>query len=71
MKIVYEIETNLLEAFCTEVKDKHLPVHIQRGVRWEDENGSEAEAVEFEYPDYFDFNAAMSRVMNQYSHLTV
>lgn len=71
MKITYEIESGLLEAFCTEVKDKHLPVHIQYGMRREDENGSEVEVVEFEYPDCFDFNAAMRRVMNQYCHLTI
>ena len=69
MKIAYEIETDLLEAFCAEVQTKHLPVHIQHGMKREDENGSEVEVVEFEYPDYFDFDAAMRRVINQYSHL--
>ncbi len=69
MKIAYEIEAGLLEAFCAEVKTKHLPVHIQHGMKREDENGSEVKLVEFEYPDYFDFNAAMTRVINQYSHL--
>lgn len=65
----FEIEVGLLEAFCAEVQDKHLPVHIQHGMKSTDENGSEVEIAEFEYPDYFDFNAAMSRVMNKFCHL--
>ena len=69
MKTAYEIESGLLEAFCAEVKAKHLPVHIQRGMKRVDENGDEVEDAEFEWPDYFDFNAAMRRVINQYSHL--
>ena len=69
MKVKYEIEVGLLEAFIDEVKAKHLPVHIQRGLKRVDENGSEVEIAEFEYPDYFDFNAAMRRVINQYCHL--
>ena len=69
MKVKYEIEVGLLEAFIDEVKAKHLPVHIQHGMKREDENGSEVKLVEFEYPDYFDFNAAMRRVINQYCHL--
>lgn len=69
MKVKYEIEVGLLEAFIAEVKAKHLPVHIRRSMKRGDENGSEVEEVEFEYADYFDFNAAMRRVINQYSHL--
>lgn len=69
MKVKYEIEVGLLEAFIAEVQDKHLPVHIQRSMKRVDENGSEVEIAEFEYPDYFDFNAAMRRVINQYCHL--
>lgn len=70
MKIKYEIEPGLLEVFIDEVKAKHLPVHIQRSMKRVDENGSEVEIAEFEYPDYFDFNAAMRRVINQYCRLT-
>ena len=69
MKTACEIEVGLLEAFCAEVKAKHLPVHIRRSMKRMHENGYEVEVVEFEYPDYFDFNAAMSRVINQYCHL--
>lgn len=70
MKVKYEIVAGLLEAFCAEVKAKHLPVHIQRGMKHKDENGCKVEVAEFEYPDYFDFNAAMTRVMTQYCRLT-
>lgn len=70
MKLTYEIETDLLEVFCTEVKTKRLPVHIQHGIKRTDENGSEVEIVEFECPDNFDINAAMSRAINEYGHLT-
>ena len=70
MKTAYEIEPGLLEAFCAEVKAKHLPVHIQHGMKRVDENGVEVEKAEFEYPDYFDFNDAMTRVMTQYCHVT-
>ena len=70
MKIKYEIEPGLLEVFIAEVKAKHLPVHIQHGMKRADENGVEVEMVEFEYLDYFDFNAAMTRVMTQYCHVT-
>ena len=69
MKIAYEIEVGLLEAFIAEVKAKHLPVHIQRSMKLMDENGNEVENAEFEYPDGFDFNAAMIRVINQHCHL--
>ena len=68
MKISYEIETDLLEAFRVEVKAKRLPVHIQRGIQRTDENGSEVEIVEFECPDDFDLNAAMARAINE--HIT-
>lgn len=70
MKVKYEKEVGLLEAFVAEVKAKHLPVHIQRDLKRVDENGDEVEIAEFEYPDYFDFNAAMRRVINQYCRLT-
>ena len=70
MKIKYEIEPGLLEVFIDEVKAKHLPVHIQRSMKRVDENGDEVEDAEFEWPDYFDFNAAMRRVINQYCRLT-
>ena len=69
MKIAYEIEVGLLEAFIAEVKANHLPVHIQRSMKRMDENGNEVEDAEFEYPDDFDFNKAMSRVINQHCHL--
>lgn len=70
MTAKFEIEVGLLTAFVNEVKTKHLPVHIQRSLDvLVDENGIIVERVEFEYPDYFDFNAAMSRVINQYCHL--
>lgn len=69
MKIAYEIEVGLLEAFIAEVKAKHLPVHIQRSMKRMDENGNEVENAEFEYPDGFYFNAVMSRVINEYYHL--
>ena len=70
MKVKYEKEVGLLEAFVAEVNAKHLPVHIQRGLKRVDENGDEVEIAEFEYPEYFDFNAAMRRVINQYCRLT-
>ena len=70
MKVKYEIVAGLLEAFCAEVKAKHLPVHIQHGMKRVDENGNEVAVAEFEWPDYFDFNAAMRRVINEYSRLT-
>lgn len=70
MKVKCEIEVGLLEAFIAEVQGKHLPVHIQRSMKRGDENGDEVEGAEFEWPDYFDFNAAMRRVINQYCHLT-
>lgn len=69
MKIEYEIEVGLLEAFIAEVKANHLPVHIQRSMKRMDENGNEVENAEFECPDGFDFNEAMSRVINQHCHL--
>lgn len=69
MKIAYEIKVSLLEAFIAEVKTKRLPVHIQRSMKRVDENGDEVEDAEFECPDGFDFNAAMSRVINEYYHL--
>ena len=69
MTAAYEIESGLLEAFIAEVKARHLPVHIRRSMKRVDENGNEVEDAMFEWPDYFDFNAAMSRVINQYCHL--
>ena len=69
MKTAYEIEVGLLEAFIAEVQDKHLPVQIQRSMKRGDENGDEVEDAVFEWPDYFDFNAAMRRVINEYCHL--
>ena len=65
-KTACEIGTGLLEAFCAEIKARHLPVHIQRGIRRTDENGDEVEIVEFEYPDYFDINSAIARAINKY-----
>ena len=70
MKVKYEKEVGLLEAFVAEVNAKHLPVHIRRSMKRVDENGDEVEDAVFEWPDYFDFNAAMRRVINQYSRLT-
>ena len=69
MKIAYEIEVGLLEAFIAEVKAKHLPIHIQRSMPRTDEIGTEVEDAEFECPDGFDFNEAMSRVINEYCRL--
>lgn len=69
MKIAYEIEVGLLEAFIAKVKAKRLPVHIQRSMKRMDENGNEVENAEFECPDGFDFNEAMSRVINEYCRL--
>lgn len=70
MTAKFEIVVSLLDAFIAEVQDKHLPVHIRRGMKSTDEFGCEVEIVEFEYPDYFDFNAAMTRVMTQYCRIT-
>ena len=70
MIVKYEIEAGLLEAFCDEVKAKHLPVHIQHGMKRTDENDCEVENAEFEYPNNFDFDAVMYRVINQYCYLT-
>lgn len=69
MKIAYEIEVGLLEAFIAEVKAKRLPVHIHRSMKRMDENGNEVENAEFECLDGFDFNEAMSWVIYKYCNL--
>lgn len=70
MKIEYEIEAGLLQAFIAEVKAQRLPVRIQRGVPFVDETGSELDPVVIEYPDTgFDFNAMMSEVINEHYNL--
>lgn len=69
MKTSYEIAPGLLESFSAEVKEKHLPVHIQQGIKLTDENGNEIQIAEFEYPDNFDFNTALSKAICRYCHL--
>lgn len=59
--------TGLLEAFVAEVRKNRLPVHVQRGIPYEDENGTELEDIVIEHPDTdFDFNETLSRVVNKY-----
>ena len=61
---------DLLEAFLQEVRTERLPVHIQRSFPYTDENGTEMENVIIEHPDTgFDFNAALSRVINEHYNL--
>ena len=70
MKIACEIEATLLQALTREVREKSLPVRIQRGAPFIDENGSEQEPVIIEHPDTgFDFNAMMSQVINKHYNL--
>ncbi len=70
MKYELEIETGLLQAFIDECRAGRLPVHIQRGVPYDDANGTMLETVIIECPDTdFDFNAAMSRVINRHYNL--
>lgn len=70
MKREFNIESGLLLAIIQEVKTKRLPVHIQRGMKFTDENGSEQECVIIEHPDTdFDLNGLLSRVINEHYNL--
>lgn len=70
--MIHELTINhgLLEALIEECRAKRLPVRIQRGFRFTDENDSVQETVTVEHPDTdFDFNAVLSRVINEHYHL--
>ena len=70
MKYELEIETGLLQALIDECRAGRLPVHIRRGVPYDDANGTMLETVIIECPDTdFDFNAVMSRVINRHYNL--
>ena len=70
MILEMEMSKDLLEAFLQEVRTKNLPVHIQRSFPYTDENGTEMERVIIEHPDTdFDFNAVLSRVINEHYNL--
>lgn len=70
MRRELDINTGLLEALAREVRAKRLPVHIQRGVPFTDENGTELETIAIELPDTdFDFNALLGRVINEHYNL--
>lgn len=70
MTLEMEMSENLLEAFLQEVRTEGLPVHIQRSFPYTDENGTEMENVIIEHPDTdFDFNAVLSRVINEHYNL--
>ena len=58
------------EALVHEVRTRHLPIHIQRGVPFTDENGTVLETVIIDHPDTdFDFDVLMSRVINEHYQL--
>lgn len=64
------INRELLEALIEECRTKSLPVHIQRGFLLTDANGTEQEDIVVEFPDTdFDFNAVLSRVINEHYNL--
>lgn len=70
MILEMEMSKALLEAFLQEVRTEGLPVHIQRSFPYTDENGTEMENVIIEHPDTdFDFNAILSRVINEHYNL--
>lgn len=70
MKYELEIERGLLAGVIDECRAGRLPVHIQRGVPYDDANGTMLETVIIECPDTdFDFNAVMSRVINRHYNL--
>ena len=70
MILEMEMSEDLLEAFLQEVRTEKLPVHIQRSFPYTDENGTEMENVIIEHPDTgFDFNAVLSRVINEHYNL--
>ena len=70
MECELSINRGLLEALIDECRRKRLPVRIQRSFRFTEENGTVLETVTIEYPDTdFDFNAVMSRVINQHYNL--
>lgn len=56
-----------MEVLIKHVKDNGLPVHINRGIPYMDENDNEVEHVIAEYPDTgFDFNRVMNTAINMY-----
>lgn len=70
MILEMEMSKNLLEAFLQEIRTEGLPVRIQRGFPYTDENGTEMERVIIEHPDTdFDFNAVLGRVINEHYNL--
>lgn len=67
MKQEFDIHAGLPQKLIDEVRQNRLPVHIQRGFPFTDENGTEMETVIVEYPDEgFDFNALMADSINKY-----
>ncbi len=70
MRREMDLNAGLLQAFIRKVQDGQLPVRIQRGVPFTDENGTELETVVIGHPDTdFDFNEVMAEVINEHYHL--
>ena len=61
----FEMAAGLLKAFKEEVLAKELPLHVQEGLPFVDENGNPMIPVQIDLPDDFDLNEVLSDVITK------